>query len=398
MAYTFFCPNCGKRFDRDESLAGKKARCKDCQHVFVIPAVAGQRTAPAARSQPRPSSTRAATPAPSRPADDPYGLDESPSLPPARNPYAEPDEEFVSLQPIRPGTPVKRKPRTRSENEFAWLGQVTLGSIGIQVILALLLGFFALLELPTAAAIAGVILCLVSAGMLVLGLVVWCIVPFRESVEQGLLSLFLPFYSIYYLITRWASMKRPFFLLLSVNILPIAAALLLPAIAASRQAALRAEQKQQSPMADFAPRARVEPARPNSPPAPPGGISLVLNLSGNFDAKVGTALGRRLVEIAKELAPGIPVQARPSGRGNQLIFMITPVRDPQAYADRIDFGTVTSVEGRTIRVTASPESTAHLVIATPTPPSSEPGNATAPRTVGPRRFPRRPPIGGPRSP
>ena len=114
MAYTFFCPNCGKRFDREENLAGKKARCKDCQHVFVIPAVAGQRTAPVARSQPRPSPARSANPAPSRPAADPYGLDESPSLPPGRNPYAEADDEdYVSLQPVRPARRSRESRRGR---------------------------------------------------------------------------------------------------------------------------------------------------------------------------------------------------------------------------------------------------------------------------------------------
>ena len=33
----FSCACCGKKFHKDASLAGKKARCKDCGNIFVIP-------------------------------------------------------------------------------------------------------------------------------------------------------------------------------------------------------------------------------------------------------------------------------------------------------------------------------------------------------------------------
>ena len=42
-----------------------------------------------------------------------------------------------------------------------------------------------------------------------------------------------------------------------------------------------------------------------------------------------------------------------SRQGHDFIFTITPLHDAQAFADRINFGTVTSVEGRTIRATAT---------------------------------------------
>jgi len=391
MAHTFFCPNCGKRFDREESLAGKKARCKDCQHVFVIPAPAGQRPAPPARSQPRPSPARPANPTPSRPAADPYGLAESSSLPPARNPYAEPDEGYVSLQPIRPGAPVKRKPRRRGGNEFAWLGPLTVGVIALEAILLLLFGSLTYAELPAAATVAFRTFDAVFYSMILLGTIVFHIVPFLESAKQGLLCLFVPFYSLYYLITRWAAMKRPFFVLLSVNALPLALALLLPAISAYRQAVLRAEQKQQAPVADVA--VRAEPAPPRPPPATVGGNSLVLNVSGALDPQVARAVGQRIAEIAKDLNPGV-LQARLARRGDDWIFTIAPVRDPQAYADRINFGVVTSVQGRTISVTVTPESAAQASNVAPTAPTPDPGNAPGPRPIGPRRFPRRAPMGG----
>jgi DNA-directed RNA polymerase subunit RPC12/RpoP len=38
MQLTFSCPSCGKEYDLSWSMAGKKARCKQCSHEFVIPA------------------------------------------------------------------------------------------------------------------------------------------------------------------------------------------------------------------------------------------------------------------------------------------------------------------------------------------------------------------------
>jgi hypothetical protein len=393
MAHTFFCPNCGKRFDRAENLAGKKARCKDCQQVFVIPPVTAKGLAPARESQPRSIPPRSANPAPRYPSDDPYGLDEGPPLAAVRNTYAEDGEEFAPPERIRPVAPVQRKRSRRVAQQFAWIGPVTLGGIVLQASLLLLFGGFTYAESLTGATVTFEMLRVVFVGMVVLGLVVLYVVPFLESVVNGLLFLFIPFYSLYYIITRWESMRRPFLLLLSVNALPIAAALLVPAVQASRQAALRAQQRQQSPPADVA--TRAEPAPPRLPAAPVGGIHLVLNVSGVVDPQVSRAMGQRIGEIAKELNPR-GVQARYVRQGNQLIFTIVPMRDPQAYADKIDFGTVTSVQGGTIVVSVTPESAAQVANAAPNSPVPDPDNAPAPGPIGPRRFPRRGPLGGPR--
>lgn len=42
---------------------------------------------------------------------------------------------------------------------------------------------------------------------------IWIVViAFRESTQCGLLSSLVPFYELYYVITRWAKAKRPFFI------------------------------------------------------------------------------------------------------------------------------------------------------------------------------------------
>src|SRR3954451_16136415 len=92
MAHTFYCEKCGKRFDVDPALIGKRAKCKQCQHVFLIPgAVAGARHPAPPRTAP--------------PVDDPYGLGESAPLPSRPSPYGYSVGDEESLPP-RPGRPV----------------------------------------------------------------------------------------------------------------------------------------------------------------------------------------------------------------------------------------------------------------------------------------------------
>ncbi len=47
-----------------------------------------------------------------------------------------------------------------------------------------------------------------SLGLMAVGGIGMFIVPFFESVVCGLLNLFLPFYGLYYLVTRWEDMQE----------------------------------------------------------------------------------------------------------------------------------------------------------------------------------------------
>ena len=73
------CPNCQKRYELDEALAGRKSRCKSCREVFTIPAPLG-----------RPSEVSralAVRAAPAPPAYwEPVFEDEPASLPASRSP------------------------------------------------------------------------------------------------------------------------------------------------------------------------------------------------------------------------------------------------------------------------------------------------------------------------
>src|SRR5690349_14463649 len=108
MAITFFCQKCGKRFDLDERMVGRRARCKQCQHEFVIPNPSPPAPAAELRPAPRPVAPRGrptspvrpspSRPAPKSPAHDPFGLEDEPANPysypsPSSFPMAGDDEE-----------------------------------------------------------------------------------------------------------------------------------------------------------------------------------------------------------------------------------------------------------------------------------------------------------------
>lgn len=141
MTIAFPCEKCGHRFEVDASLAGKKCKCKKCDHVFLIPVPRASTSSPSktvktfgegetpAPAKPRPAATaasRSAAPAakPARPApaptsvpdpyydaSDPYGIDDLPS-PPRKAPAPQEDEEF--LAPRMP-KPVATKPKTQKK-------------------------------------------------------------------------------------------------------------------------------------------------------------------------------------------------------------------------------------------------------------------------------------------
>ncbi len=56
----------------------------------------------------------------------------------------------------------------------------------------------------------GVLLMVAGYGTTLVCGIWMLVIAFQEGVVQGLLYLFVPFYAIYYLITRWEQCKKPF--------------------------------------------------------------------------------------------------------------------------------------------------------------------------------------------
>ena len=252
MTIAFPCEKCGKKFEVDQALAGKKCKCKQCGHIFLIPVPRQSSTAPkgvktfgATDGAPasRPASAR---PAPRRPAPasspspvaDPYGFAEarSRSIPTAD---LDDDEEFL---PPRPGKPIsERKPRKRSggfsiENIPGW-AYLVLGALVLVAIVA------AFTSHTGMAVVWGGVLVIAFIAMAV-GSIGLLIVAFQEGLMCGLMYVFLPFYGLYYVISRWEDTKRWFVLCFGGWLLMMGSAVI-PAFRGAKLAAEHARMRQQ---------------------------------------------------------------------------------------------------------------------------------------------------------
>src|SRR5436305_1174714 len=191
MTIVFSCANCGKRFERDDSVAGKKGKCKQCGHIFVIPTLRAVAPQPASR---QPASRRGEAEAwPARQAAtvpdpfDRFGLDEPLSAPKSASStympsYADEEElpppKRIGATPSRPRNESSGS-RSSSDRRGFWDGipgpmyMVIFGTVACAAVLAFLVpstGIFLLI----AAGASFLILWLYAAlGMLVL--------PFQES-------------------------------------------------------------------------------------------------------------------------------------------------------------------------------------------------------------------------
>src|SRR4051794_29566704 len=206
MTIAFPCESCGHRYEVDGSLAGKKCRCKKCNHVFVIPVPQaassasprsmksfGEGTSPAA-STPKAKAAKVKPAAPTADpyytADDPYGFDDEPA-PRRKAPAPEEDEEFVPRQTFKPASGKPRKKKKKGVGSL--LGSVpdwAYLACGV-VVVAMLIG--AVFNQAVAAAVM-VLALLAALACLLVGSIGFIVVPFRESVVCGLMALFVPFY------------------------------------------------------------------------------------------------------------------------------------------------------------------------------------------------------------
>jgi hypothetical protein len=239
------CPHCEKTLGVKDALAGRVGVCPQCKNKFRIPQPdapaedepADERVSPAPRAEARAAPKRAPrrdedddesdepaneryTAAPRRESRVQAGRtrrstdedDEEAEEPvrPRRRRYEDEDVSEEEDQPVRRQVVKrKKKKRRKSSGGFSALDPyvitlTVLGGVG------LLAGLLSLVWAPF------------SIGPLVLGWLaamvggIWfLVVAFQDSALQGLLCFFVPFYSLYYLITHFDDTKRPFFLQLT---------------------------------------------------------------------------------------------------------------------------------------------------------------------------------------
>lgn len=219
MTIAFRCEKCGRPFTLDDSLGGKMGRCKDCGLVFQIPmASASHRAASPKRPPPAGSNTHHAIvreqPNPARPradrsrsresVDDPFGFKEKPApwrdpFPPEAPPEDAPLDPTTLINPIPVTYSRKKKKRRRTSQPEPMVGGHLILSgtlfVGVLFAVAFLVPPARLYAIGLLAIFAFTLSGVGNSGLL--------IVPFQESVLCGLLSMFVPFYGLHYLITRW---------------------------------------------------------------------------------------------------------------------------------------------------------------------------------------------------
>jgi hypothetical protein len=258
----------------DESLAGKRGRCKACGHGFVVPGKPKSSVAPApapARSRP------AATATAKRPAEPPpvdvFGLDEPGSadddvptllvdgpvpemeLDDERVPVMEVDgdgdegEQVLPRTRIRAREPEPEKPKAKKKKKRKrGESSSSFDDIVDKMLIAAVVFAFALLGVSMFSTVGRALsLGLLSLGFLVLaaiGTIGLLVVAFQESVICGLLMFFVPFYVLYYVATRWEESKR-FFKIYLVGVLMFAFAVFLGGVHAGRAAADQVRMREQ---------------------------------------------------------------------------------------------------------------------------------------------------------
>ncbi len=183
------CPGCDKTLAVPDARAGTEGTCPACRERFLIPAA----PPPAPPPPPvRPVAARlrvVVAPAESSPLD------------------REEDDEFEE-RVRRPKSPGRRRKRSRKADRepSAWYLGFQGALLGVGVLTASLL-VLSLIHWAVA-----VLLILGGWAVALAGAMWFYVEAFRESPTEGLMCMFMPFYALYYTVTRFAALKRPLLL------------------------------------------------------------------------------------------------------------------------------------------------------------------------------------------
>lgn len=384
MSITFWCDRCGKEFRTSEGLAGKKAKCKQCGHAFIIPSASALSQRPAApTTRPKPSPTDYVDPYADL-DDDPYAIEE-PALRAKPFTYDEDDDLPPPPRAPRPQSGGARPHRRRIADGYQIFdvipGTVFLSVLGVLALFGVVAVFAPKIGAPLL--IGGIVLTILPiylyamAGFLIL--------PFRESALHGLACMFVPFYPLYYLVTRWEVMRGPFLNSLACVGMVIVMGVFVPVIASMSKApgdrivaeAVEVE-KPADPPQEFDGRFPLPPVAPPMPPnfgprppfGPPPGFgpgeaaapprvaarpdeTITLMVSGLLDDETREAFAEKLDQMLRENYQGVNASGR--GGGDRMTYKVGPIADdPQSFAAKIDWAEVARINGRTVTVEMAP--------------------------------------------
>jgi hypothetical protein len=237
------CPGCTKALSVPESLAGKMGVCPHCKSKVRVPQLDSPESdvdvldelpeVPAPASKGRRSRQEdeveeveweeVSPPSRSRRDDDeriterrrPRDDDREERISERRRPRDEEDEDDYDRPRRRrqdddyDDEPPRRRPRRRRRPRSS---SSTSGGMSGFMIMLIVLGGLCLVStvLTLIWPLAGLGTMLMGGLITLVGGIMFLVVAFQDDVMQGILCWFVPFYSLYYLITHWDEEKGPF--------------------------------------------------------------------------------------------------------------------------------------------------------------------------------------------
>ncbi len=175
MTIQVTCDSCFMNYQLKDELAGRKVRCKQCQEIIEVP---------------RPGAKRAIRTEDPRDTDD--GEDE-----PAEAPRAP--------APGRRKKKKKKKAQSAGSSGFRTGGLIIAGiAFACLFVLMCLVGFF----VPAVQTVLGGGTALVGGGLLLVGGIGIIMAAFEEDVMCGVMYMVVPFYPLYFVITRFGDVWK----------------------------------------------------------------------------------------------------------------------------------------------------------------------------------------------
>jgi len=230
MPISVTCRNYEESYTVRDENAGRTFKCKSCGESVTVPdkrgrgpqgggksRTGGSRSESGTRSAPPAHRKKATRKRARRPVEDDYDdYDE----------YEDDDYDYAPRRskPVRKSRSHSKKktPRRSSsgliesgDNIFHTYTSNIVLWFGIPFAIALLIAVFSLIVGPAsmfAVVLVVVVCCVIGAASGLHSL----ILAFREDVACGLMILFVPFYNLSYLVTRWEEQKHPFSMELSM--------------------------------------------------------------------------------------------------------------------------------------------------------------------------------------
>ncbi|WP_169980417.1 hypothetical protein [Tautonia rosea] len=196
ITFEFACPSCAAPGKAQTDWAGRSVRCKHCKAVFVLPEP-GESAANAYELAEPPD--REAAPVALAPRVERGTSTFTPS-------FREGSLENVPVDRLRP---TLRKPVNPREEFQEWRGDVRVKVLGVILATGLVLTGVSF-AIPGFGGWGGLVLVVLGLLLTAIGYFVGAYAAFCEDFLHGMLYLFIPIYTGYYLVTRFDDLW-PFF-------------------------------------------------------------------------------------------------------------------------------------------------------------------------------------------